>query len=324
MSYLARSIKGILVPSVLVLLAASAHAQATRTWVSGVGDDANPCSRTAPCKTYAGAISKTAAGGEINTLDPGGFGAVTITKSIHIRAEGAQEGGSLVSGTNAFVISAGASDAITIEGQDIDGLGTGLAAVRILSAGSVSVEKCRIYGFVNAGIDFESSSAGAGLFVTDTIITASSSTTQTLPFANSGAVYIGPTGAGGTFVLDNVRIFKNNNAGVQVNGANSTAAINGEIRNSDINFNTGFGVYVNSATTATSVMIDGSSSSNNSGNGIQAVGAAAMVRVATSTITNNNVGVKATQTAQIISAGNNALFGNTTSDGAFSSTPGTK
>ena len=65
-----------------------AHAQATRTWVSGVGDDANPCSRTAPCKTFAGAISKTAAGGEINCLDPGGFGAVTITKSITIDVEG--------------------------------------------------------------------------------------------------------------------------------------------------------------------------------------------------------------------------------------------
>ena len=69
---------------VALLQAAPAHAQASRTWVSGVGDDANPCSRTAPCKTFAGAISKTALNGEINCLDPGGFGAVTITKSITI------------------------------------------------------------------------------------------------------------------------------------------------------------------------------------------------------------------------------------------------
>src|SRR5215510_5977250 len=69
---------------VLLMQVAPAHAQATRTWVSGVGDDANPCSRTAPCKTFAGAISKTALNGEINCLDPGGFGAVTITKSITI------------------------------------------------------------------------------------------------------------------------------------------------------------------------------------------------------------------------------------------------
>ena len=72
----------------LCVLAAPAQAQATRTWVSGVGDDVNPCSRTAPCKTFAGAISKTAAGGEINCLDPGGFGTVTITKSITIDCTG--------------------------------------------------------------------------------------------------------------------------------------------------------------------------------------------------------------------------------------------
>src|SRR5438093_5866225 len=85
------------------VFASLAQAQATRTWVSGVGDDANPCSRTAPCKTFAGAISKTAAGGEINVLDPGGFGAVTITKSITIRSDHV-EAGVLVSGTNAIIV----------------------------------------------------------------------------------------------------------------------------------------------------------------------------------------------------------------------------
>src|SRR5206468_3164555 len=69
---------------VAAAFATQANAQATRTWVSGVGDDANPCSRTAPCKTFAGAISKTAGGGEINVLDPGGFGGVTIGKSLTI------------------------------------------------------------------------------------------------------------------------------------------------------------------------------------------------------------------------------------------------
>src|ERR1700690_1290088 len=72
----------------IMLYAAPANAQATRTWVSGVGDDANPCSRTAPCKTFAGAISKTLAAGEIDCLDPGGFGALTITKSLTIEADG--------------------------------------------------------------------------------------------------------------------------------------------------------------------------------------------------------------------------------------------
>src|SRR3569833_2644167 len=84
------------------LASAPASAQATRTWVSGVGDDANPCSRTAPCKTFAGAISKTAAAGEINCLDPGGFGAVTVAKSMTISCE-AGTAGVLVSGTNGIV-----------------------------------------------------------------------------------------------------------------------------------------------------------------------------------------------------------------------------
>src|SRR5262249_10812865 len=91
---------GLLTP---LLASAPAHAQATRTWVSGVGDDANPCSRTAPCKTFAGAISKTAPFGEINVLDPGGFGGVTITKSITISSEGF-EAGVLVSGTNGIIV----------------------------------------------------------------------------------------------------------------------------------------------------------------------------------------------------------------------------
>src|SRR4028119_1848264 len=78
------------------MFAPSAEAQATRTWVSGVGDDVNPCSRTAPCKTYAGAISKTATNGEISTLDPGGFGTVTITKSITIEGTQGQGYGSIL------------------------------------------------------------------------------------------------------------------------------------------------------------------------------------------------------------------------------------
>ncbi|MEY2499360.1 MAG: hypothetical protein QOD12_2916, partial [Verrucomicrobiota bacterium] len=99
--------------------ATAAQAQATRTWVSGVGDDANPCSRTAPCKTFAGAISKTASGGEINVLDPGGFGGVTITKPITISAEGV-EAGVLVSGTNAIIVNVpNATDFVVLRGLDI-------------------------------------------------------------------------------------------------------------------------------------------------------------------------------------------------------------
>ena len=110
-----------------------ASAQATRrTWVSGVGDDANPCSRTAPCKTFAGAISKTTAGGEINCLDPGGFGALTITKAITLDCN--QVFGSvLVGGTNGIVVSAGPSDVVKILNLGIDGSGTGINGINYVS-----------------------------------------------------------------------------------------------------------------------------------------------------------------------------------------------
>src|SRR6516164_4879730 len=98
---------------VICLLSSAAQAQATRTWVSGVGDDANPCSRTAPCKTFAGAISKTAPGGEIDALDPGGFGAVTITKAITIDGGGGQIASVLASGTNGINVNAGPTDVVT-------------------------------------------------------------------------------------------------------------------------------------------------------------------------------------------------------------------
>src|SRR5580700_2592827 len=97
----------------LSLFSMPANAQATRTWVSGVGDDANPCSRTAPCKTFAGAISKTAPAGEINVLDPGGFGGVTITKSITISSV-AFEAGVLVSGTPGITVAAVATDQVVL------------------------------------------------------------------------------------------------------------------------------------------------------------------------------------------------------------------
>src|SRR5271170_2919478 len=99
---------------VVIAAGTLAQAQATRTWVSGVGDDANPCSRTAPCKTFAGAISKTATAGEIDVLDPGGFGALTITKAITIRSDSV-EAGVLVSGTNGFVVQAGTGN-VLLEG----------------------------------------------------------------------------------------------------------------------------------------------------------------------------------------------------------------
>jgi hypothetical protein len=158
---------GFLMP---LLASAPAHAQATRTWISGVGDDANPCSRTAPCKTFAGAISKTAAFGEINVLDPGGFGAVTITKSITLRADHV-EGGVLVAGTNGIVVNLpGATDRVLLEGLDIEGLTSGVNGVQIVGVGTTSIVRCRIAQFTGNGVNVVGGS-GARAFIKDSWIT---------------------------------------------------------------------------------------------------------------------------------------------------------
>ncbi len=149
------------------------NAQASRTWVSGVGDDANPCSRTAPCKTFAGAISKTAAGGEIDALDPAGYGAVTITKSLTIDGGGGQVASVLVAGTNGIVVSAGLSDVVILRNLRINGLRNsgngGINGINFIAGGSLIVDKCEIFGFNTNGVNISLGSSGQA-WVTDTNI----------------------------------------------------------------------------------------------------------------------------------------------------------
>src|SRR6266436_4463201 len=130
----------------------TAHAQATRTWVSGVGDDVNPCSRTAPCKTFAGAISKTADPGEIDALDPGGFGAVTITKSITIDGTGTFAS-VLSSGVQGIIINAPGKN-VRIRGLSIQGAGVtlGTNGIAVVAAADVHVEDVVIMGYSQNGI----------------------------------------------------------------------------------------------------------------------------------------------------------------------------
>ena len=283
---------------------ASAHAQATRTWVSGVGDDANPCSRTAPCKTYAGAISKTAAGGEINVLDPGGFGGVTITKSISIESDG-EMAGVLVSGTNAIIVSAGPNDVVVLRGLTIEGLGTGLNGIRFLSGAALHVEKCTINNFTQKGIDFEPNSA-AQLFVSDTIIRNSIA-------ANAGGILVKPAvGGSAKGSLDNVRLEKNafglrveDNGNMTVSNSVSTG-----------NLNNGSGAF--SATAAATINLASTVSTNN-GNGVRSEGANATVRMSNVALMNNSSnGMISVGGGQLISHGNNSNNGL----GSPTSTPG--
>jgi hypothetical protein len=153
---------------IIMAAAVSTQAQAPRTWVSGVGDDVNPCSRTAPCKTFAGAISKTATNGEINCLDPGGYGAVTITKSITIDCEDTQ-GSIQATTTNGIAINiTSATDtkkSVKIRGITINGQTTGINGIRVSSANQVVIEEVVIDGFSQHGISLENTSGTTRVLV---------------------------------------------------------------------------------------------------------------------------------------------------------------
>jgi len=231
----------------------TAQAQ-TRTWVSGTGDDAFPCSRTAPCKTFAGAISKTAAGGIINCLDPGGFGAVTITKSITIDCT-ATFAGVLAVGTNGIVINA-AGAVVNLRGLDIEGEGQGLIGINVFSAGVVHVEKSRIYGF-QAGGASGISFAGAGtLIVNDTHLHSN----------GTGIVLNGASGVV-NMTLRDVISDQNTGNGVTITSAGQHAGAT--IDRTTLAFNGGTGLALNGAGT---IAFIGNSTVVGNGTGVSAAG----------------------------------------------------
>lgn len=293
------------------LLAGAAQAQATRTWVSGVGDDANPCSRTAPCKTFAGAISKTAAGGEINVLDPGGFGAVTITKSITISSEGF-EAGVLVSGTNGVVINAGASDVVVLRGLDFQGLGTGLVGVNFLNGGALHIEKCVIRGFrggAATGVSFSNPGA-AKLYISDTVISENGT-----GFSGGGVIVTPGAAVNTNIAIERTQII-NNVIGFRSDGVANNGRINAAIRDSLIADNSNRGIWslgANGRVALDTVTVTGNNFALESqGNGL--------ITANNVTIAGNARGLTQITGGTIVSFGNNRLGGSSVSDGAFSST----
>ena len=192
--------------AIVVALPTGAYAQATRTWVSGVGDDVNPCSRTAPCKTFAGAISKTAAGGEIDVLDPGGFGTVTITKAITIDGGGTLAS-VLASATNGINVNAGASDVIILRNLSINGAGTtlGLNGINFLAGRRLIVENCTIENFSQNAISIAPSTSGAQTTISNSTLKASA-----FGIAASSANAAGAIGV----LVSNTNTYQNNNGGL--------------------------------------------------------------------------------------------------------------
>ena len=256
----------------LAALAIDAQAAATRTWVSGVGDDMFPCSRTAPCKTFAGAISKTDPGGEISVLDAGGYGAVTITKAITINGEGTLAS-ILASSGSGIVINAGASDKVVLRNLSINGAGGGTTGVQVTS-GNVVIDKCLIEGFQVGFI------GGIGVFVSAAATTNVAIVDSNL-VNNSHGVWYSTTSGFVIGTLDNVRILDTPGYGV-IAGSGAFISITRSLING-----TGTGALLTNASGAT-------------------------INASDSTLSNNGNAANASSSGSSISLNNVALFGNST------------
>jgi len=238
-----------------LVLSSGAQAQATRTWVSGTGNDANPCSRTAPCKTFAGAISKTADCGEIDALDPGGFGAVTITKSITIDGTGTLAG-ILASLATGVIVNAPQDKVVTLRGLSINGTCNGIRGINFIAGKTLNVEDCVIFRFANEGI-LVNDPDGMTLNVRNSVIRDNAGDgIQTV--TTSGSLRIKTT-------LDNVRLSGNSN-GLHARSGSSVTA-----RNCVFSNNTTNGIFVDAAAANfASVRIWDSQITLNGGNGLRA------------------------------------------------------
>jgi len=278
----------------LVVGTALVHAQASRTWVSGVGDDANPCSRTAPCKTFAGAISKTAPGGEIDALDPGGFGALTITKAVTLDGGGGQVASVLVAGTNGIVVQAGASDVVIIRNLRINGISGsgngGFNGIRFLSGKALGIENCTIFGFTQNGIDVNLASA-ATVWIQGTTVAN-----------NTGnGVAVSSTVASATVGIDHSN-FNLNSFGVLA-GNNSKVTVTNSAATGNA-----FGFVAQPNAGTGELDIHNSTASNNSNTGIFSGGMAgtATIGIANVSVFNNAVtGLFAGANGSLLSYSNN-------------------
>jgi hypothetical protein len=291
--------------ALIILVAAfAAQGQATRTWVSGVGDDVNPCSRTAPCKTWAGAISKTASGGIIDALDPGGFGAVTITKPMTLEGNGTLAS-TLSSGTNGIIvnITSGTGRNVVLRNILIDGSGVtiGVNGIRFLAGDSLLVEDCYIKTYSAAGIDFENDIGTGQLIVRRTSIANCAQGILVKPAA-------GATAAKATIHDSQITT---STTGVRVEDKG-----NASIDQSSVSGNTD-GVLSFSAGATTTVIVTSSQITGNTGIGLKTQGGSSIIRVAGSVISGNGTGIDHSFAGALETYGNNVFTANGTA-GTFS------
>jgi hypothetical protein len=285
-----------------------AQAQNIRSFVSAqTGDDGNNCSRPSPCRTFASAYTKTAVSGEINTLDPGGYGPLTIDHSISI-VSGLGEAGVLVpSGGTGITISAGVNDIINLRGLIIEGAGLGASGIVFNTGKSLTIEKCVVRRVTNIGIVFFPN-ATSSLAISDTLVANTGSNAINVMQFGSGDV---------TAVFSRVEAVNAGGTGILVDGS-SGGTVNVTVTDSVVARNGSIGIAANSNSPgggATNVMVVRSVVANN-GTGIKAIGNLAgptsVLRIGQSTVTGNASGWQAQNGGVVQSYGTNQVNGNDT------------
>jgi hypothetical protein len=267
--------------SLAALPAAPAFAQ--RVFVAAQGSDANPCSFALPCRTFQHAHDVVAAGGEIDVLDPAGYGALTITKAISIQGHGFS-GVSVASGANTIgiQINAGANDAVNLNGLLIEGSGVGAIGIRFFAGKSLVVENCVARNTTNAGLWFSSNTSTLQtLSVSDSVFTANGTVGIQVQTFGTGAV---------TASIDRA-VLDGNGTGLLVSGINGTGALGVAVTDTISTNNTfdGFAVQTTSGHSDSSLSLTRVTAAGNL-NGLETTAANAIIRVSQSTLTGNTTG----------------------------------
>jgi hypothetical protein len=291
-----------------------------RTWVSATsGSDANPCTRSSPCLTFAAALAQTPAGGEIDVLDPGDFGPVTINKTVSIYSDAFAAAGVMPSpGTSGIVVSAGSSDTVNLRGLIFDGVNaSGTSGIVFLSGARLNISKCVLQGFTTSGMTFSPGTGSATTTVLDV--------QDTTILNNATGVLIQPTGnIAANVSLRGLRTDNNTGEGLRVDGTGGSGAINVAIADSTASFNASNGIDAvsgpgNATVSAMRVVAAANGSSGIEAN--QSSGGTASVTLGNSMLHANAIGIQATGGAGLLTYGNNQVTGNA-SNGSFTGTAG--
>jgi hypothetical protein len=292
---------------------AATPALAQRVFVAAQGSDANPCSFAQPCRTFQRAHNQAAAGGEIDVLDPAGYGALNITKAISIQGHGFA-GISVAAGLTGIVVDAGATDAVNLNGLLIEGSGVGLTGIQFNSGKSLVMTNCVVRNVTQRGLQFFSpGSAPQTLSVADSY------------FSDNGfhGVFIQPHSSGAITAVIDRTVFSGKQVGVAVIGTLGTGALNVAVTdsvaaNNASGIGVGFLVLSAAGQSPSSLVLTRATAVGNTV-GIEASGANTTLRVSQSTVTGNASGFVAANGGSIVSFGDNYIDDNGGNAGALGS-----